>query len=915
MGKRSGIFRFGMIKKLVLINVLVFLVFGMIVLAVLFVFRNMEGMSKSLIENNVNRVIANGQLGRELTRILADTDLITDTYLYGSRDVTQEGNRIVNAAAALEAKSEVSHLKTCLRGLTGELRSLFEGFSVVRGYSDKLEVREKTLNRGLESLEVTLSEKLISRVLEGKDATILEQISIIIPGYRETLLQISLERMKLGLYRTGLEKGAQGRRLLELLDDLHLRLRTLTASDPDISAYGKLLKEGVTVYRREALLFLQAFGDLEKRLDLVNTRKRHILEDMKTFDAQVAIASGGMVGRVTAVMKSSGNFIVATSVTVIVLLGVFSVFFIMSNIRRPLRLIRQGIESIRQGNLDTRIQLERRDEWSVIEQALNDMVADLRTSYDDLKGMNTEMVSARADLQGKVRELEEQIRERERAEQDLKNSEEKWHSLYENLPGGCFTVNDQYVIEDVNDVLCAVTGYAREDLIGQLCGIICPKGPHKCPIFDLGKERIENDETAVKASDGNLVPIIKSARRIPVGSRDVIVENFQDITDRKLLEEQLQHARKMEAVGQLAGGVAHDFNNILTAIIGYGTLLQMKIVEEDPLRGKVDQILGAAERAADLTRSLLTLSRRRVVELLPVVLSACVTDMEGLLSRLIREDIDFRTDIVVGPLTVMGDKSQLEQILINLVTNARDSMPDGGSLLLRLDRREMDESFVHHHGFGQPGKYAVLEVSDSGMGMDRQTRERIFEPFFTTKRIGKGTGLGLAIVYGIVQQHNGFIEVTSEEGIGSTFHVYLPEIESKYPCDSLPGEAEPAGGTETILLAEDEQTVRALVQSVLEKYGYTVLVADNGADAVERFREHRDRIDLLILDVIMPKMNGKDVFNLIRSEAPRMKALFMSGYTGDILSNKGILEEGLSFISKPVPPKALLRKVRLVLEA
>jgi len=529
--------------------------------------------------------------------------------------------------------------------------------------------------------------------------------------------------------------------------------------------------------------------------------------------------------------------------------------------------------------------------------------------------MNTEMVSARADLQEKVRELEEQIWERERAEQDLKKSEEKWHSLYENLPGGCFTVNDQYVIEDVNDVLCAVTGYAREDLIGQLCGIICPKGPHKCPIFDLGKERIENDETAVKARDGNLVPIIKSARRIPVGTRDVIVENFQDITDRKLLEEQLQHARKMEAVGQLAGGVAHDFNNILTAIIGYGTLLQMKIAEEDPLRGKVDQILGAAERAADLTRSLLTLSRRRVVELLPVVLSDCVTDLEGLLSRLIREDIDFRTEIVVGPLTVMGDKSQLEQILINLVTNARDSMPDGGSLLLRLDRREMDESFVHHHGFGEPGKYAVLEVSDSGMGMDRQTRERIFEPFFTTKRIGKGTGLGLAIVYGIVQQHNGFIEVTSEEGIGSTFHVYLPEIESKSPCDSLPGEAEPAGGTETILLAEDEQTVRALVRSVLEKYGYTVLVADNGADAVERFREHRDGIDLLILDVIMPKMNGKDVFNLIRSEAPQMKALFMSGYTGDILSNKGILEEGLSFISKPVPPKSLLRKVRLVLEA
>jgi PAS domain S-box-containing protein len=915
MGKSPGIFRFGMIKKLVLINVLVFLVFGMIVLAVLVVFRHMQGMSKSVIENNVNRVIANGQLGRELTRILADTDLITATYLYGDRDVAKEGNRIVAAAAALEAKSEVSHLKTCLRELTRGLSTLFEGFSAVRGYSDRLEAREKTLNQGLTSLEETLSAKLISRVLEGKDPTILEQISIIIPGYRETLLQISLERMKLGLHRTGLKNEERGRRLLALLDDLHLRLRTLTASDADISAYGKRLMDEVAAYRRETLLFLQAFGELGKRLDQVDARKRHILEDMKTFDAQVSVVSGNMMGRVAAVMKSSGNFIVWTSVAVILLLGVFSVFFIMSNIRRPLRLIRQGIDSIRQGNLDTRIRLERRDEWSDIEQALNDMVAELRTSYDDLKGLNAEMESARSDLQEKVRELEEQIRERERAEEDLKNSEEKWHSLYDNLPGGCFIVNDRYIIEDVNDVLCAVTGYSREELLGRPCGIICPKGPHKCPIFDLGKERIENDETAVKSREGNLVPIIKSARRIPVGSRDVIVENFQDITDQKHLEEQLQHARKMEAVGQLAGGVAHDFNNILTAIIGYGTLLQMKIAEDDPLRGKVDQILGAAERAADLTRGLLTLSRRRVVELRPVVLNDCVAGMEGLLSRLIREDIDFRAEIAVEPLTVMGDRGQLEQILINLVTNARDSMPDGGSMLLSLDRCEMGGSFIQNHGFGEPGKYAVFAVSDSGMGMDRQTRERIFEPFFTTKRIGKGTGLGLAIVYGIVQQHNGFIEVTSEPGQGSTFHVYLPEIETEHLCDSFTYEAEPAGGTETILLAEDEQAVRALVRSVLEKYGYTVLEADNGADAVERFREHRDRIDLLILDVIMPKMNGKDVFNVIRKESPQMKALFMSGYTGDILSNKGIQEEGLSFIPKPVPPKALLRKVRYVLEA
>ncbi|HEX2768694.1 MAG TPA: ATP-binding protein, partial [Geobacteraceae bacterium] len=561
-----------------------------------------------------------------------------------------------------------------------------------------------------------------------------------------------------------------------------------------------------------------------------------------------------------------------------------------------------------------RIRLDRHDEWSVIEQALNDMVTDLRTSYDVLKGMNADLETTRLELQDKVGELEDQIGERERAEEELKNSEAKWHCLYTNLPGGSFTVNENYIIEDVNDVLCAITGYGREELIGQRCGIICPKGPLNCPIFDQGKERIDNDETAVKGKNGRLVPIIKSARRIPMVGKDIIVENFQDITDRKQLEEQLHHARKMEAVGQLAGGVAHDFNNILTAIIGYGSLLQMKFPKGDPSRAKVDHILSAAETAAELTRSLLTLSRKRVVELQPIRLNECVAGMEGLLSRLIRADIEFRAETVTENMTVLGDKTQLERILINLVTNARDSMPDGGSLTLCLESLEMDERFIDSHGFGNPGTYAVLTVKDTGIGMDEETRERIFEPFYTSKGLGKGTGLGLAIVYGIVQQHGGFVEVLSEPGRGSTFHVYLPLIEVECPEKPVMDEAESLDGMETVLLVEDEERVRDLFRSVLESNGYTVIEAETGEEAVGKYRGFRERIDLLILDVILPKMNGKDVFDEIRKIEPGVKALFISGYTGDFLSNKGILAEGLSFLAKPVAPRDLLRKIRTILD-
>jgi PAS domain S-box-containing protein len=903
-----------MIHKLVLVNVLVFLVFSSVVLAVLFSFRTMEGLSKDLIENNINQVIANAQLGRDLQKVLGDADLLVGTFLQGKMDVLKEGGRIVAAAEKLEAKPPIPQMKGNLHQLSGQLYSLVNDCALVKESSEKLQSQEKKLFNGLAALEQTLSEKLVSRVLEGKDASILEQLSTIIPGYRETLLQISLEHVKLGLNRNERKLAVQGKRLVWLLDDLHLRLRTITASDAKIASFGVRLMNDVSVYKKETILFLAAVASLEKKLENLDVVKKNLLEDMKALDAQVSLGSAGALRHVTGAMGSSRTFIVSIFAAILVLLGAVTFSFILVNIRRPMRLICQGINAIRQGDLETRIHLDRHDEWSVIERALNEMVADLQTSYQELKGINGELIAARSDLQGKVSELEAEIGERERAECKLKNSEKKWYSLYENLPGGSFTVNKDYIIEDVNDVLCSMTGFSREELVGQPCGIICPKGPHKCPIFDLGKERIENDETAVKAKDGKLVPIIKSACRISMHDQEVIVENFQDITDRKLLEEQLQHARKMEAVGQLAGGVAHDFNNILTAIIGYGTLLRMQLPVDDPARAKVDQILGAAERAADLTRSLLTLSRKQVVELQSLSLNTCVAGMQGLLASLVPEDIEFSTEIADEGLTVMGDKSQLEQILINLVSNARDSICEGGKISLRLERRDINNSFYGNHTFAAPGRHAVITVSDTGAGMDEQTRERIFEPFYTTKAMGKGTGLGLAIVYGIVQQHNGHIDVVSELGKGSTFRIFLREIDAELSVEQLPEEAEILGGVETVLLGEDELEVRELVRSMLEEFGYTVLLAENGVEAVREFREKRDRIDLLLFDVIMPKMNGKEAYNEIRKLDPSIPAIFMSGYTGDILNNKGIREEGLNFLAKPVSPRELLSKMRSVLD-
>ena len=389
---------------------------------------------------------------------------------------------------------------------------------------------------------------------------------------------------------------------------------------------------------------------------------------------------------------------------------------------------------------------------------------------------------------------------------------------------------------------------------------------------------------------------------------------YRDITEQRKLQNQLRHAQKMEAIGTLAGGIAHDFNNILTAIIGYGSILKMRMDGSDQLGTHVDQILSSSERAAALTQSLLAFSRRQKVTLKSVNIHEIAQRVNKLLQRLIGEDIELNYAATDSTANVLADSGQIEQVLMNLATNARDAMPDGGQLAIEVNRVRLDEQYRKNHGYGKPGEYVLIVVSDTGHGMDTKDRERIFEPFFTTKEIGKGTGLGLSIAYGIVKQHNGYINCYSESGVGTTFKIYLPvtltEDEPAVSADA----ARPAGGTETILVAEDDAGVRKLTKVVLEEFGYTVIEAEDGETAVRKFSENRDRIGFLILDVIMPKKNGKEVYEEAQKIRPDIKALFTSGYTANIIHKKGILDEGLHFISKPITPKELLEKVRIVLD-
>lgn len=392
-----------------------------------------------------------------------------------------------------------------------------------------------------------------------------------------------------------------------------------------------------------------------------------------------------------------------------------------------------------------------------------------------------------------------------------------------------------------------------------------------------------------------------------------ITERKQAEGEKDKLQAQLLQAQKMEAIGQLAGGIAHDFNNVLTAIMGYGNLLLISIDQSSRLKDYVDHMLTASERAAKLVSSLLAFSRKQITNPEPADVNRIINGVETLIIRLIGEDVELKTLLTDQVLTVMADANQIDQVLMNLATNARDAMPNGGSLTIGTELTEIDDEFIRFHGYGEVRQYALITVSDTGTGMDEETKARIFEPFYTTKDVGKGTGLGLAMAYGIIKQHNGYISIYSELGKGTTFRIYLPLIQSEVRVKK-PELTVMQKGTETILLVEDNAVVRGAANVILTEAGYRVLEAVDGEDAIQKFMENKDEIHLLFLDVIMPKKNGKEVYEAVKKVKPDIKIIFTSGYTADIIHRKGIVEEGSDLIIKPFSPYILLEKIRNVLD-
>ncbi len=516
------------------------------------------------------------------------------------------------------------------------------------------------------------------------------------------------------------------------------------------------------------------------------------------------------------------------------------------------------------------------------------------------------------------RRLQADILERDQISKALEQSAARYRHLFESNKAGVYLSSPEKGFVDCNEAFARMFGYERQELLKLHPSILYVGGPEErdSRLADLRKAGQFNDyEIAFRHKNGNLVWVIQNAAMVKdEGGKELSEGTVVDVTERHLLEDRLRQSQKMEAIGRLAGGISHDFNNLLTVVLGYITLLGDHVTDAEA-REQIDYIAEAARKASALTRQLLAFSRQQVLEPTIINVNALLTNLEKLLRRVIGEDIELVTTTAPKLRNVKADANQLEQVIINLAINARDAMPRGGKLTLETANVDLDESYAASHAGATSGAHVVLAVSDTGRGMPPEVQARIFDPFFTTKELGRGTGLGLSTVYGIVQQSGGHIWVYSEVDHGTTFKIYLPATgEKPGPANREIPVTRSTHGKETVLLVEDDRQVRDLARAVLAQRGYSVLAPDGSSAVASTAEQNAMSIHLLLTDIIMPGINGRDLARQLLERNPEIRVLYMSGYTENVAGEHGVLDPGNHFLQKPFTPTSLADKVREVLD-
>jgi PAS domain S-box-containing protein len=580
-------------------------------------------------------------------------------------------------------------------------------------------------------------------------------------------------------------------------------------------------------------------------------------------------------------------------------IALWFIFLWFSNrlLRKPLVSLATSLGEVNLENLDSfkvEVETQDRNELKILEESFNSMIGNLNHS----------------------------VLERKAVEKELRESELKFRNIIQQSNDAIY-IFFNYKFELINERFTELTGISFEETQDPdfvFINIIAPEDrsfiEERNRKYDRGEKIPTVYEYSLIDKDKKRNHVQASVTQIDYQGSKATLGVLRDITEQKSLEEQLRQTQKIESIGQLAGGIAHDFNNLLTPIIGNSEMAMFDMKPGDHFYEEFHEIFETAFRASELTKQLLAFSRKQLLEVITVDLNQLIKDFSGILRRTIREDIEIKAkfDLSISPVKV--DISQVEQILMNLLVNAQDAMPDGGLVSMETESVELDQMYAASRPDVKPGKYVMLAISDTGQGMKEDTIQNIFDPFFTTKGVGKGTGLGLSTVYGIMKQHDGDIWVYSEPDKGTTFKLFFPEIEKEAIQNlDIVLEKESTEGVGNILVVEDEEQVRRIASRILEAKGYNVQVAESGEKAIEIINNgNGDRIDLLLTDVIMPNMNGLELFGKLAEIQPDLKVLYMSGYTQDVISHHGILEEGINFIQKPLTVESLAKKVKSVME-
>lgn len=880
--------------KLFLINILIWVGFAIIVGIVFWSFSNVRNLLTLHVSRNVDEVISNADIARGISKVFADANLLLGTYRWRDRYLKTKGEQLAEATTELGSKTANERLKPALQDFKERLEILLRGCQDVNTVLRQMKANQEKTYSLLDRLDDLIAEKIVGQVVEGQDASIMRQRSVMISGYRESFLTI--ERMTQQAdhdhYFKDMQEGEHP--IVNALDELELNLLTFTA--PGLQAnelMGEVIK-GVRDHRRLMVNYHHEMADWAKLIGEFSKAKSHVLAILESVDHELSGATLRVQKDMDTTLSSTGAMVLFHSALVFIVVGFITAFFLYSSIRNPMRAIRKVIGQWGQGDLSARIDLGRLDEWHTIQQALNSMVSDLSDSYEELA----------------------------RRKNELEIAEEKYRSIFERSVQGIYqtTLDGKFI--SANPAMAKIFGYDSPDRliegVSDIAEQIYAHPERRDEFVNLIRSRreVKGFEIHLKSKDGQERWVSSHGKGIFNEHGDLIIIEgiLEDITERKRLEEELRQAAKMQTIGELAGGVAHDFNNLLTAVMGYTDLL-LQTCEDSTRRDKLSQIRQAAERASSLTQQLLAFGRKQVLEMKLVNLNEVIEGFEEMLRRLIGEDVEIVTELSPSIGVVKADPGQIEQILMNLAVNARDAMPRGGNLTIETFEVVVDESFAALHPDLSPGLHVCLTVSDTGEGIDPSIISRVFDPFFTTKEIGVGTGLGLSTVYGIVKQHRGHVTVYSELGHGTTFKVYLPQVEGTAD-HTFKAEAPHTGpqGTEVIMIVEDEEIVRNLTVEGLEMFGYTLLAAADPKEAIRISRDFAGPIHLLLTDVVLPYMDGRALYNELVSSRPEIRVLFVSGYTENFIVHHGVLDSEVDFLSKPFTVDGLASKVRKVLD-